>query len=946
MGNGRNPFGTGDSTTKKPEVETPPALNYTDIMKPTEKPPEKPVEKPVVPAPVVADRPVVAPVEQAGPVELPAKALTNENVQAEQVAGMALQRYMQLSENGTKAITPEQFKIVKDGFELAGKNAKIDPRTLEALEARVQAELTQVIPDATKQRDAVSKVMVTQGAFEQALQALPDDKKTAFVKLQQTAEAEARQKQTALGHNPALLQREIQKLEDKLFNDRAALSPELGKAMKEQKEFLESKDGKIAAQFLQVMGDIDRLRNSAAMIAFTYAQVMDKYSQTAEKSAVELDKKDGQANKDAAAAQRKVAEDGKKLAVEQLKEAAKNPQVAAMIESSPQGLDLAIRLGVKTAGMEAAEKEAAKLFPELVPFQKANEILVDDKKDAKTRFAEAKKFFEEALTITGRDGRKVEDLRKTAGEIETKLKAVQKEIELGTRKEMTADEKKDLQRMQVLVDQANNVSMVRMQYALALNKHGHEHNDEDAKKRAIEVLKDIEVVDKELFLQSPEIQGALRQAQQGKKIELTSAVSEAFTGSALGTLANANQGSMADLFFPGVQPGLTAALRPTGTTPSDIPFAGPVLFGDKKKPEEAVVRQLAQAYLSNPEATQRAIDQQVKAGQGGLREYGSDAAAVAAGWLTKYGVQRALTKAPGWGKVAGLGLGLATAGLTKDYLADGELGTGTDWLRGSAMFGGSVLLVKGLGLNGSRQVLSEGTTTGIGTRFGVEGLAGKTGSQLSEALLKSEVAAGSRWYRGLQYINPSTYTGMTWGGRYVGFGGERTAAALADGTLSFAGYNARRAVGNLGNTFGMAYAFGAGREGLYIGTGQKMADGTPHTLESALAQMNTSGLQSGLTASIVMPIAGSTFRWLPMGSRVIDGTAGLATRIAPQAAPMIGRVALVGTGPALQQLDHFNNANRLQDLSLKAKTLADEAKQKAEEELKKRAEGPKTPAKK
>lgn len=920
MGNGRNPFETGDKD-KKPEAQTPPALNYTDIMK--DKPTEKPAEKPVESRPAPTERPATPVDRTGGTADGAPKPLTQDQLRAEHTAGMAVERYMELSERGTKAITVEQFKIVKDTFELALKNAKeLDPRHLQLEEAKAQDELAKVIPDAGKQSDAVAKVITTQSAVTDAIQALPDDKKQEFIRLRQTAETAARQLQARLAAtNPQQFQVELQKLETKLIQDQSALSPELAKAIKEQTEFQQSKDGQAAIRFSQVMGEIEKFRTVPALIAFTYAQILDKF---AEKST-----------------DQKVAADARTRATELLKDAVKDPKIAAMVESSRQGLDLAVRLNVKTAGMIKAEEEAGKTFPELVPVQKAQDVLNDTKKDAKTRFTEAKGFYEEALKLTNRDARKVEDLRKTAGELEQKLQTAQKEIQLGSRKDFTADEKKDLQRLQVLNDQAKNPAIIRMEYAVMLNKYGHENNDEDAKKRAIEVLKDIEVVDKDLYLQSPEIQGALRQAQQNKKIEMSSAVSEAYTGSALSTLANSNNNTVVDFLLPGVQPGLTAALRPLGTTPSEIPYAGPVLFGDRKKSEDAVVRQLAAAYLSNPDATQEAVDKQVRAGQSGVREYASDGAAIAAGWLTKYGVQSALSKAPGWGKVAGIGLGLATAGLTKDYLADGELGTTTDWLRGGGMFGGSVLLMKGLSFNPSRQVLSEGTTAGISRRLGVEGLAGKTGTQLSESILAAEGgAAGSRFYRALQYINPSTYTGLTWTGRYVGFGGERTAAALADGTLSFAGYNARRSVGSAFNTFGMAYAFGAGREGLYIGTGQKMADGTPYSLESALAQMNSSGLQSGLTATLVVPVAGSTFRIIPGASKVLDGTASLATRLAPTAAPEIGRFGVVAAGAGLQQLDNYNNANRLKDLSAKAKTVADEAKAKAEEELRKRMQPP------
>ncbi len=158
---------------------------------------------------------------------------------------------------------------------------------------------------------------------------------------------------------------------------------------------------------------------------------------------------------------------------------------------------------------------------------------------------------------------------------------------------------------------------------------------------------------------------------------------------------------------------LTTSRKPAELSPTDLPIGGAVSFGDRNATEE---HRLAIEFLT--QAKGQPVDQPVPVEQSALREYGSDAAAIGAGFLSKYGIQRLLTKAPGWGKVAGIGLGLATAGFTKDLVKNGEIGSGSDWLRGSAMFGGSMLLARGLSMARSKHALGEATTTGIEARSG------------------------------------------------------------------------------------------------------------------------------------------------------------------------------------------------------------------------------------
>lgn len=919
MGNGRSPFVASDSNKDKP-AEAPPVnggLNTVDVMKPAERPADRPAQ------PEARSEKPVGTVGPGAPKEL-----TQDQIQAEALAGQAVQAYVEATQGGTRQLTQQQFDELKTkGFDKALADAKsVDPRSIQVYEGLAQAELAKVIPTPEKQKETLTKVITAQGAMEAALNALTPDQQKTFIGLEDKfakdlavlqQEANALQSRPTL--DPAGRQADMIKIEARatalqkqLNEDKAKISPALESAMKEV-QALDTPEGRAAAAFLAQMNELDNLRHAPAMVSLLYAQVLEKQG----------------------------GAENLKKAKELTTEAAKDSKVAAIL-NGPNGVEFATRMGVKTELVQKMEDDVKKVFPEFEPVQKAMAALADTTKDPKARLEEFSKHFEEALLRTDREGpdaRKVEELRKEMTELQTKLEAVQKEIQVGARTEFTQKEKDDFTTLQQLDEKIKNVSLLRLNYAMALNKHGYEHNDEAAKKRAIEVLKEIKTVDPLIFDASPEIQGSLKQAQEGKKIELTSATAEDMTSRSLAVLSQPTN-NIADLFLPGVGPGLTAATRPFGVTPGDIPVAGRLFETDAKKAnEKAVVSELARAYLTNEQATQARINQSVQEGRSGVREFGTDGLAIGVGWLTKVGADKALTKAPGYLKPLGFVAGLATAGLTKDAAADGELGTGTDWLRGAGMFGGSRFVMRGLNANPSRQVLSEATAQGVGKRLGVEGLSG-TGSQLSAQILKAE--AGGSWLgRTGAYFNPMNYTGLSFqqgGLRYVGFGGERTAQYLANGGLSFAQYNARRAVGNVGTLFGMGYAAGSGREALYIGTGQRQFDGTPHNFETALSSINGSGLQGGFTASLVMPVAGSTFRMVG-GGRVLDGTSRLATRYMPVTAPQLGQFGLVAAGPGLQQLDKFNSANRLEDLSVQARAVADEARRKAEEELRKQQQG-------
>lgn len=351
---------------------------------------------------------------------------------------------------------------------------------------------------------------------------------------------------------------------------------------------------------------------------------------------------------------------------------------------------------------------------------------------------------------------------------------------------------------------------------------------------------------------------------------------------------------------------------------------------NKEKLRAQSVDQLAALYIADPEGTQRSVNKVTAAERAKANDYLTDAGAIGIGLVTKYGVDKLLSKGPGWTRPIGLLAGAAAAGLGKDLLSDGELGTGTDWLRGAGVYGGSMLLIKGMAMNPSRATLSAGTLEGISARTGVTGLAG-TSAQVSEQLIAGNV--GSPVSRVAQYFNPINYTGLTWhnGIRLAGFGGERSAALMAEGGMGFASFNARRNIGQLATTFGSAYAFGATREAVYIGTGQTTTDGNAYDLNTALSDINTSGLKLGATAALLMPAVGTATRLVPGGGRLLDTGAGLAGKFSPTSDLTFKALLPVAAAGGFKATDHNISAASIETRAAHARALVERAR--ADEQL-------------
>ncbi len=637
------------------------------------------------------------------------------------------------------------------------------------------------------------------------------------------------------------------------------------------------------------------------------------------------------------------------------------------------------RINPATAAVEAfnavLEQESARHFPEAKKVDDAIKLITDAKAktpaEQKTAFVAACKLFDDALAATDRNVRKVEDLRAAANAIKLQLEIASKDIQAGKRADLTADEKELSVKMQLLVKQAESVAAVRFRYALALNDHGFNHDDAAAKTKAIEILESIKEHDPQVFAASPEVQGALKQAKEGKRIDPATAPAEAYVAAAKNTILSHNTG-LIDWAVPG---GSALANTLSGERATELPLAGPILFGGGKDMQTRTTMQLAQAYLSNPESTQEQVDRAVNQGHSSLREVTTDVAAVAVGLGTRYGLNGYISKLGTPGKIGGFVLAVGAAGLTKDLTVDGELGTGKDWLRGGGMYGMSVLAMKGMALNPTRAALTTETLGANGMRFGVEGLTGNGANMTRQiwaarAALQQEVRAaataearqaaaanltnleaqlGGSMGRFGQHLNPLNYTGLQWNGglRWVGMGGERAAAEMAAGRMTFAQFNARRAVGNFLSTGGAAFAFGAGREGLYIGTGGTMtfdsspkglvigfdlgknpADDTDYTFDSALKEMSYAGLNTSLAATLMLPVAAGSARAVGLGA-ALDGTGYLASRaLTRQGAVAAGDLALVAAGPVLRRVEESNNATQLQKASEEAKRLVAEAKEK------------------
>lgn len=951
-----------------------------EVKPPTERPP---TEKP----PTTAEVPAITPVqENALGVAMQARALL-----------------VQKSEGGAKALKPEEFAPIDAAFKKALTDAQsVKPEQLTGLltnlNEQFRIELGKIkgkpaltLAEADTERKTTAETLkVTGENLERAVRALPTDKKSQYDALQAKYENDIKAKQTEIlgkqtaeingltknpdgspklvGGQPVVIPEaqllQIQKkyvdefnaanqvLAQKLLEDKKALSPELRVALEAQVALLNKPETRLYLTYAEINEGIDKLRLAPDMIKMYYAQALAIQGDTTN-------------------------------AKKYFEEALKNPTMAAIVDNTQEGLALAEKLGVKTPGLLAIEKEADRLFPELKKVGDALKLIEDAKsKDAgeqKKAFEAACKLFDDALAMTDREGddaRKAEELHASVNAIKMQLELAEKDIVAGKRADFTASEKEQFQKMQLMSKQLENIALVRFKYALVLNEHGYAHNDDAAKAKAIDTLKSIRTVDERTFAGSPEIQGALKQAEDGKKINMDTAVPEAFVTAAQNTISSHGSG-LIDWAIPAGSAGANLLVGRVGgvfgkpdTTASDIPVVGPVLFGGGKQVQDKVVQQLAEAYIRNPNGTQTVVDQQVAAGTNGLWDIGTDALAIGVGLGTKYGAGKYLSRFGTPGKVGALALGFAGAGLTKDLAADGQLGTGKDWLRGGGLYAGSMLVMKGMAMNPSRATLAEGTLAGVGkTMGGLELKAGATGASMTAELwatrtaLQKELALatteaarkeainvqlallerqlGSGMTRFGARLNPLNYTGFQFNGgwlpRYVGFGGERTAAALADGTMSFAQYNARRGAGTLFSKGGTAFLFGAGREGLYIGTGKTRADGTPYTLNGAIKEMGSSGLQTALAATIMLPMAGGIGRSVGLG-RPMDAVGTFATnRLTSIGVSELGVVAaadlaLVTASPALRGMEDYSNAQQLKIASEKAKQMADEAREKAKKE--------------
>lgn len=333
------------------------------------------------------------------------------------------------------------------------------------------------------------------------------------------------------------------------------------------------------------------------------------------------------------------------------------------------------------------------------------------------------------------------------------------------------------------------------------------------------------------------------------------------------------------------------------------------------------VNQLAQMYLANPEGTDKAVREGRAEEQRQANNLWTDIASTGLGLATKYGVDKLLTKGPAWTRPIGLAAGALTAGMSKDLLTDGEFGQSRDWLRGAGVYGGSVLLIRTMAMNPTRASLTTGTLEGMSAKTGVAGLTGTSG-EVAGKLMATD-AAGSRFFH---YLNPINYTGLTYGARIAGFGGETAAAMVAKGEMSAGQYVARQQIGQFYTRFGAGYAFGAGREGLYIATGEQNPEGQPHDISSALSQMNSSGLKVGLTTAVLAPALGFGTRLIPGGSKVLDGGASLAGKFSPTSAQTFGAVLPAALAGGYGTVDHNMNAGRIDALSKHARALAEQAK--------------------
>lgn len=995
--------------------------------------------------PVQTDKVADKPTDKPAGGDQPPQPLTKDQMESVAKVLGHYKQYMDKTENGTKPLSKEEWDAIGPNWEKAlGDYAAAQPfvnafdketqsnfekqllyslaleksgKTLDKLEPK---DLDLVKPEEIMQAGNAALTKYAELSQKQlaAFAALPKEKQDAYKALEQKYSADVEKAQVDNKGDEAKTTAAIQKLEEAKIAEQKKLSPEMASAIDALNEAM--KDQKVV--FAKIYAD----RKEATKSYNHFDELRIQYAQA-------LAKQGGEAN---------IA---KAKAI--VTEAIKNPEAERMVANSSDGHDLLKTLGVESKlateiakRQNDAQEKQNKLFPEIKLLKEAQELAKDPNKwaDADKKFQEAEaaidkeiadnggidqvrqniqsieaqlrmsldSFVKESRTIPGPEGAEKEaqakELREfckkimdqddpqkpgskvgVAGLMNALRGANGDQIQAILAKTLTETDRQMMQNMLILEDKQSNVAAIRLAHALAASEHGHKTNNKESKEQAVKILESIAQIDPAGF-KNPNILGALKQAKDGKQMDLTEgkARAMAFSDAAEKTIANTQTGLVDQFILSGTSQlvnGATVSL--TGKYLSDIPYVGGIVsapFGGGREADEKTLNQLMMVQLQNAEIAKQEKDRIANQGNSAVRNLLGDVGGVATTFGTGYGTNLLLN---GLNATANLDprlkfgvsalTGLAAGSLANNAIRGDDLLSYKGAIRNTAGSALTYLAVSGIRSLPTQQTLSEATLTKLGTEFVPAGqLTGKTAQAISSELAAS--AGKSGMMEALKYrINPLSYTpyqlavnpNASWlkplekfAINNVGWGGEKTAELLAARTMSLAEWQARRAGAQFVGTMAAGTLFGTGYQAAKIAAGERV-EGKDYSDPMVWAkESGTAGLQVGFASAFTIPLAASFLRPVGLGrvenfvgsntAKLFSKVPGVAAEAVPSLVASTGTAALLLTQPTMKGFETWGNSQIYVHQYEQAEKRLAEMKQKTRAELEAKQKAATQPAEK
>ncbi len=889
--------------------------------------------------------------------------------------------YSQATENGSKPMPKEQFAKLAPVWEKAlADYTSIKPEAIAAFETQAQTkyaaemryalaleksgkqtfgeltpiEINAVSADDVKkgQIDALNNYMKVNAELSKQVAALSPADQEKYMTQEKILSVAVNNAIKAAGAQPdqSKLEATCRALFQQKLDEQKKLSPDLAKAIDAHTALIRDPKAAFAQEFSESMQQADAFKHAdQARIQLAQAYLIQ-----------------GEENKPRASAL--------------ISEAIKNPEIAALMQSTADGAKMLATLNLRTPDMAKMEEAQNKLFPDLKISRDALSVLSDKSKDPKQAWAQADQLFKQAEALADKEvmergggktvAESLDKLNQAIGSMQMQLQMGLDSFKQGNRhlegpegpqrdkdeqairsamkdmnqqdmlqaligkqgpamqeamqRALTAPERLTLQNMAVLAQKVQDPAGIRKQHAVEASKVGIELHDKGIQDSAKPIMESIAAVDPVTFNTTPEILGALKQAELGKQmnIEDGSAAALAYTEAAKDAIDKTQTGAI-DTLLPGATLTFNAAgISLSGHMANEIPVIGGFL-GGKKEEYDKVVDRLVFAKLNNAKEAQAQHDQMLKDGHSQLRNLAGDVTGVATsfgtGWLASKGLQALETKAPlpFYVKAPIVGItALAAGGLANNAVAGNDLLSSKGFIRNTVATGTTYAAIKGLEYLPGNQNLSEATVAKLNLAEGskITGLElAKDASAQASALGKSKVA---QFLEAMpSRLNPVNYTPFrlaaaqegtsAWNvlarAQFAGWGGERTAQLFVDGAMNLAEYNTRQFAAKSLTTFGLAYGFGALNKGAAIYTGEHLDGKNYDTLGAYWTDMNKAGLSAGVMSSLTLPIFGSAMTPGFVKNGVGTGVTKLFTTIGvadvPAASAALGSAALMYSRP-------------------------------------------------